>query len=243
MRREGLAVAFEGCGAQGVVDVRGLRLEERAHGCLGVDDELAVAGQVDDDVRADGAAFVVVSAPLLVEVAAVEHAGEFEDAAQLGLSPLPAHARGVERAGERRRLAPQQLRAGSHVLERDVDVAVLLHAVTFERCHLVFDTGQGVAQRQQRGGRLGVVAHGGFEVDDAFAQHVTLGTDGGKVVAGAPRGDQRGEAPGDDGAERQPEGEQGDGEKRGHAFTMAWATDNPGTTGISVAPRVSGVRG
>ena len=101
VRAQLLGVAPQRGAAGAFVEVRLLRREERTQRRLGIDDERTLARQMDDDVGAHVVTGVVAPAPLLVEVAATQHARQLEDAPQLRFAPLPAHARGVERTGQR----------------------------------------------------------------------------------------------------------------------------------------------
>ena len=83
------------------------RLEVRGERRLRVDDHVPPAGEVDDEIGAEPA-LVPVDRRLLLEVAAVEHARELDDAAELHLAPAPAGLRGAERLHEVRRLAADE---------------------------------------------------------------------------------------------------------------------------------------
>ena len=77
-----------------------LRVEERLERRLRVDDDLLAAGKVDDHVGAQPAV-VGLQMLLLVEITALEHAGDLDDAAQLHFAPASSDDRRAERARER----------------------------------------------------------------------------------------------------------------------------------------------
>ena len=83
-----------------LVVARLLRVEERLERHFRVDDDALAERQADDHVGAQ-ASGVGPQARLLLEVAAVQHAGELDDPAQLHLAPAPAHRGRPQRARQR----------------------------------------------------------------------------------------------------------------------------------------------
>ena len=82
-------VAEEGGVAGGVV--LGLEgVEVGVHGGLGIDDDLLAGGEFDDEIGADAAALGVGGGGLGDEVAVFDHAGHFDDSAELHFTPLAA---------------------------------------------------------------------------------------------------------------------------------------------------------
>ena len=160
-----------------VGEVLGLRVEERAHRGLGVDDEHLAAGQADDDVGPHAAVVGTDRGDLLVEVAARQHPRRLEHAAQLHLPPRPAHGRGAQRPGQRRGLPAEVLGLALHARQQRPQRAELLHAVALERAHVVLDAHEGVLERRQERRGLHVLGQRGLEVEHAFAQQVALGHD------------------------------------------------------------------
>ncbi len=68
------------------------RFEVRGDRRLGVDDDIPLAGQLDDEVGAQ-LALLGRAVLLLQEIAVIEHAGHFDDALQLQFAPATAHGR------------------------------------------------------------------------------------------------------------------------------------------------------
>ena len=157
---------------------------------------------------------------LLVEVAAGQHAGVLQDPAQLHLAPGAPDGGGVERAGQRGGLGPQRVGGGGDVAQALAELGELLGPVALEGGHLPLDPAEGVAQRGQHGGGLGVLAHRRLEVDHALTQQVALGGQG----RGAPDHHDAGEQDGDDDTDEQTD-ECADEDL--HAAHRDRRTDNP----------------
>ncbi len=85
------------------------RLEIGVERHLRVDDDVLAAGQRDDDVGPQPAIVVSRDGALLLEVAAIDHAGELDDALQLELAPAAADAGPLERVDQTRGLRAQVL--------------------------------------------------------------------------------------------------------------------------------------
>ncbi len=85
------------------------RLEVRIERHLRVDDDVLAAGERDDDVGPQPAIVVCRDRALLFEVAAIEHAGELDDALQLELAPAAADTGPLERVDQARGLRAEVL--------------------------------------------------------------------------------------------------------------------------------------
>ncbi|OPZ07119.1 MAG: hypothetical protein BWZ08_02055 [candidate division BRC1 bacterium ADurb.BinA292] len=83
-------------GGAALVGVGGLEGLQIGHqGGLGVDDDAAAAGKINDHVGPQ-AAVGGVDGDLFAKVAAIDHAGQFDDAAQGDLAPAAADLRGAQ---------------------------------------------------------------------------------------------------------------------------------------------------
>ena len=132
---------------------------------LDVHDELPAVGHVHDHVGAQRA-LVALDVHLLEEVAVLDHAGEFREAAQRHLAPLPAHLRPAQRRDEVACLALQCLLAERHALDGAAERAEALGAFLLDARDLLVRAGQCLAHRREHGldGLLALTeaAHGEF---------------------------------------------------------------------------------
>ena len=204
-----------------VGEVLGLRREERRHRRLGVDDENLGAGKPDDDIGAYPAVVLAHGAHLLVEVTAGQHPGALEHPAQLHLAPGAAHAGGAQRPGQRSGLGAELVGLGLDAGQERAKRPELLDPVALERPDLALDPAEGILERGEEGRGLEVLGERRLEVDDALAEEISLGDDGGRAGGiHQPRQPHR------DGGT----GEQGDdcGDPGVHASTVSGPTDRPG---------------
>ncbi len=124
---------------------------------LGVDDDVAPAGQVHDEVRHAPAAVLGLRADLLVVLAALGEPRQLEDALDHELAPVAAGLalaleRGGERVGFRGDLLVELVQLGDLRRERDAVARLVLVGLL----DLVLEAGQALAQRLEQG--LEVVA-------------------------------------------------------------------------------------
>ena len=139
-------VAGEGGVADGVV-VSFESVEVGIHGGLGVDDDLLAGGKFDDEVGAEAAAFGVGSGGLGDEVAILDHAGHFDDAAELHFAPLAAADRLAEGFDELSGFLLEPALGLDHVADLLVEGGVGAFAGFLELTDAALDLFEGVGDR------------------------------------------------------------------------------------------------
>ena len=106
----------------GVVGRR--RVEEGVERDLGVDHDRPPADEPDHEIRSQRRVRVVAQVDLLLEVAAVDQAGQLDRTPQVELAPATAHVGTSQRRRQRLRLAAQAVGGVPHVEDLLVELAL-----------------------------------------------------------------------------------------------------------------------
>ncbi len=150
MRHHLTGVTGEQDAGGGVVGGLG-RVEVGRQRDLGVDDDVALAGEMDDEIGPEQVAVVTATARLLVEVDVGQQPRGLDEAAQLHLAPASAHLGAAQRGDEATGLVAQGVGAERREPDLLAELGVGGGPLALGAGQVVGDPGQGLVDRPDEG--------------------------------------------------------------------------------------------